>query len=107
MQGVMLTHRARIRPLAALSKCKNMEIIYLAPTPRGLQKTLQSAAETGATVWCGSDTMSEEDFDAFVGIDVSRFNYSLGDASADVLEGAIHTIREHHPDSTIWVEARV
>lgn len=84
-----------------------MEMIYLATTPKGLQKALQSAAEMGATVWCGSDAMSDEDFDAFVGVDVSRFNYSLGDASEDVLEGAIDTIREHHPDSTIWVEAKV
>jgi hypothetical protein len=84
-----------------------MGMIYLAITPQGLQKALQSATEVGATVWCGSDAISQEDFAAFAGGDVSRFTYSLGDASADVLAGAIATIREHHPDSTIWVEATI
>jgi hypothetical protein len=83
-----------------------MKMIYLATTPQGLQKALQSAAELGAAVWCGSDAISEAEFNAFAGADVSRFNYSLGDASEDVLAGAIDTIREHHPDSTIWVEAK-
>lgn len=60
----------------------------------------------GATVWCGSDAMSEEEFDAFVGTDVTRFNYPLNDESADVFVGAIDTVREHHPSAMIWVEAK-
>jgi hypothetical protein len=82
-----------------------MEMIYLAITPKGLQDALQIAAEMGATVWCGADAMTKEEFDAYVGSNVSRFNYSLNDATEDVLAGAIDTMREHHPGSTIWVES--
>jgi hypothetical protein len=84
-----------------------MEMIYLAITPQGLEEALHTAAEMGAAVWCGSDAMSEEEFDTFVGADVTRFNYPLNDASPDVLVGAIETVREHHPNDTIWVEAKV
>lgn len=83
-----------------------MEMIYLAITPQGLKNALQCAAEMGVTVWCASDAMTEDEFHAYGESDVSRFNYSLGDASEDVLAGAIDTIREHHPDATIWVEAK-
>ena len=82
-------------------------MIYLAITSHGLQKALETAAQIGATVWCGSDAMGEEEFNTFVGADVTRFNYSLNDAAEDVLAGAIETVKEHHPNVTIWVEAKV
>lgn len=76
-----------------------MEAIYLALTQNGLQKALQA----GATVWCGADTLTEEEFRAYKGSALSRFTYPLDDA--DAIAGAVDTIREHHPGAIIWLEA--
>lgn len=82
-------------------------MIYLAITGKGLQNVLETAAATGATVWCGADAMTPQDFDALADSNVTRFTYPLEAASEAVLAGAIETIREHHPAATIWVESRV
>jgi hypothetical protein len=83
-----------------------MEMIYLAITPMGVQSALKTAADSSATVWCGADAMSEQEFDAHLGSNVSRFNYSLGDATDADIAGAIETVREHHPSAIIWVESQ-
>lgn len=81
-------------------------MVYLAITAQGLQGALETAAKTGAVVWCGADTMTEQDFDRHIGSAVSRFNYTLGDATEDDLAGAVETIRLHHPEASIWVESK-
>jgi hypothetical protein len=81
------------------------EIIYLAITPNGLQTAL-SYVETGAAVWCGADAMTDDDFNANTDPRVSRFTYPLKDAPTDVLADALATVREHHPEGMIWVEAK-
>jgi len=82
-----------------------MDRIYLAITAKGLQQALMTAAETGGTVWCGADAMTEQEFSAHVGSAVTRFAYPLAAESDDVLTGAIETIFEHHPAAIIWVES--
>lgn len=81
-----------------------MEMVYLAITKYGLEKALHAGVETGATVWCGADTMSEGEFESHTGSAVSRFTYSID--NADDIAGAVDTIREHHPGAVIWVEAQ-
>lgn len=81
-----------------------MEAIYLAITKDGLEKALQVGIETGATVWCSADTMSEAEFESHAGSALSRFTYPIDDE--DDLAGALDTIREHHPGAVIWVEAQ-
>lgn len=81
-------------------------MIFLAITPIGVHGALKNAADSGATVWCGADAMSEQEFDAHLGSNVSRFNYSLGDASEADIAGAVETIREHHPSAIIWIESQ-
>ena len=55
-------------------------------------------------MWCGADAISEVDYLAKGAADLSRFIYPLGGESTEVIQGAIDTIREHHPRETIWIE---
>lgn len=80
-------------------------MVFLAITSAGLREALQVAATNGASVWCGSDAITEAEYQALRAPDLSRFTYSLADASANDLARAIDTIREHHPDRTVWVES--
>ncbi len=79
-------------------------MVFLALTPVGLEEVLRVRRDTADAVWCGSDAISEADYAALEGVNVSRFNYPLQGEPGDVLAGAIDTIEEHHPGETVWVE---
>lgn len=79
-------------------------MVFLAITAAGLRDALRLHRDAAVAVWCGSDALSEADYAALTGANVSRFAYPLQSAGGDVLTGAIETIQEHHPNETIWVE---
>ncbi len=80
-------------------------MVFLAITPSGLREALREAARTSSAVWCGADAISEQDFAALKGKGVTRFAYALGARDALVIEGALDTVGQHHPDDVVWVEA--
>ena len=79
-------------------------MVLLALTPFGLKEALQFAGEC-TPVWCGADAISEEEFHQHEHKNLTRFSYTLADASQEELENAISTITEHHPNQRVWVEA--
>jgi hypothetical protein len=79
-------------------------MIFLAITPAGLRNALQVADANISAIWCGSDAISEVDYGNLKGRNVSRFNYALGDETQNVLDGALETIEDHHPNEMIWIE---
>lgn len=79
-------------------------MVFLAITPSGLQEAIARARVAVFPIWCGSDAIVESDYEALEGVDLSRFEYELSNASREVILGAIETIAEHHPNETIWVE---
>jgi hypothetical protein len=81
-------------------------MVYLAISRQGLADALQAAEVSGHAVWCGSDAISEKQYQDGHFKNVSRFIYPLQTADASQLEGALATIAEHHPNETIWVESR-
>jgi hypothetical protein len=80
-------------------------VVFLAITPNGLKDALREAARSGATVWCGADAVSEEDFDALKVPGLTRFDYQLEERDLLVLADALDTIDQHHPGEVVWVEA--
>lgn len=76
-------------------------MVFLAITPAGLADALHAAGGRDA-VWCGSDAITEADYAKLRQPNLSRFIYELGDRCQ--IDDAVHTIREHHPGQTIWVE---
>lgn len=77
-------------------------MIYLAISPAGLNEILKTATPDDV-IWCGSDAISEEAYAALSTRNLSRFIYALSDRT--LLDDALQTIEEHHPDQFIWVEA--
>ncbi|MGE8317763.1 MAG: hypothetical protein ACN6O3_03395 [Comamonas sp.] len=80
-------------------------MVFLAITTQGLEEALRAAEKTGQPVWCGSNAISEEQYQALKGKSLSRFNYELDSRDPEVLAGALDTIGEHHPGAIVWVEA--
>ncbi len=59
----------------------------------------------GSPLWVCAGVLSEPELATLraQGVDVSDFNYALEAGDWEGLDGALETIREHHPDHTIWV----
>jgi len=79
-------------------------MVYLAITPQGLKHALFAVEQYAASIWCGSDAISEPDFEKLECSSLTRFSYPLGGESPEVLAGAVETIEEHHPGESIWIE---
>jgi len=79
-------------------------MVYLAITSQGLQHALRAVEKCAAPIWCGSDAISESDFENLERSTLMRFSYALGGESQEVLTGAVGTIQEHHPGESVWIE---
>lgn len=80
-------------------------MIILAITVTGLRAALRETVNSGATIWCGADALSGVSLAERQGAAVSHFIYDLGARDPDVLESALDTIEQHHPDEVVWMEA--
>ena len=79
-------------------------MVFLALTPAGLHRAIALSKASPFPIWCGADAISESDYEVLEAGDVSRFIYPLVGEPSEILQGAIETIAEHHPNTTIWVE---
>ena len=55
----------------------------------------------------GAEAVSESEFEQASIQPLSRFDYTLAGPDALTLEGALSTIRKHHPGQRIWIEHSV
>jgi hypothetical protein len=80
--------------------------VYLAIDLDGGREAARAAHPSGASVWAGEDvfTPREQEQLRASGLSLTVFNYSLRGAKPEVLEAALATIEEHHPDHTIWIQ---
>ena len=78
---------------------------FLAISVTGLRAALRESVKSGAAIWCGADAFSGISVAERQGAAVSHFIYNLGARDPDVLESAIDTIGQHHPDEVVWIEA--
>lgn len=78
-------------------------MVFLALTRPGLDDALALAKHAPISIWCSANAISEEEFDALAGADLTRFTYAL-DSTAEALDDALTTIEEHHPGQRLWIE---
>lgn len=81
-------------------------MVFLAITANGLRAALRESANSGAAIWCGADALSGVDAAKTKGAALSHFTYDLGGRDPHVIEGALDTIEQHHPDEVVWIEAQ-
>lgn len=79
-------------------------MVIPAITAKGLQDALRLSAAHEVNVWCGTDAISEAEYEAIQDSHLSRFIYPLQGQEPHVLAGAIDTVEEHHPGETLWIE---
>jgi len=76
----------------------------LALTRAGVAGAVQNN-EQADPIWIGSDVLSETEIQQLraAGREVTVFIHAV--RTSDEIEDAIPTLREHHPNSTVWIEA--
>jgi hypothetical protein len=79
-------------------------MVFLVLTPSGLQQALQAQEASSISIWCGSDAISETDFEALGRRGLTRFDYPLANETLERLQDTFDTITEHHPNEAIYVE---
>ena len=79
-------------------------LVFVAITPSGLHQAIELSKLSPMAIWCGADAISEADWDDLSGVDVSRFVYPLAGEPPEVIQCALGTIAEHHPQARVWVE---
>lgn len=80
-----------------------MATVLLAVSASGLNKARDLARNTGASVWCDARAISADEFKELPPGTLTRFAHAL-DSNAAVAD-AVETIAEHHPGTTVFVEA--
>ena len=78
---------------------------FLALSRAGVSSVVQASSKT-SLLWIGADVLSEVEIQALraTGVQISVFVHSV--RTEDEIEDAIHTLREHHPNEPVWIEAR-
>ena len=79
-------------------------MVFLAITNQGLKELLHLAKSNGFPIWCSADAVTDAEYEKLKGLNISRFEYSLCGDSENLIQDAIYTISEHHPNEHIWVE---
>jgi hypothetical protein len=78
---------------------------FLAITRAGVKLVIEHL-EGKFPVWLGAEVLSHGEIAILRrrGFDVSVFSYAV--QTPEDIECAVSTLREHHPDQPVWVEAR-
>lgn len=80
-------------------------MVFLATSRRGYEAYL--ALDSSAPLWVSAGILSLHELrDLRVrGYSVTDFSYVVNPNDPEVMMDASSTIREHHPDEPLWVEA--
>ena len=82
-----------------------MSTVLLALTESGLAAARRIATTADTVVWCDARAISDEQFEELEASTVTRFAHAVeGD---EAIDDALHTIEQHHPGSTVFVEANL
>ncbi|MFZ6741802.1 hypothetical protein ACO0LC_01070 [Undibacterium sp. JH2W] len=79
-------------------------MVFLALTRNGLDELIALRKTTDIAIWCGSNVLSNAEYAALSGMNISRFNYPLKSPGDEAFQGALETMADHHGNEKIWVE---
>ncbi|MGZ5053918.1 MAG: hypothetical protein ACXWAT_03115 [Methylobacter sp.] len=81
-------------------------MVFFVISRKGFEVYLAVIEKLSAPLWISAGIISQSELDSLRsrGADVTNFNYEIGLNEHEVIDDAIETIREHHPDEVIWVQ---
>lgn len=81
-------------------------MVFFVLSRKGFEDYLSFEEKLSAPLWISAGILSASELESLRcrGTDVTDFSYEIGLNENEVIDDAIETIREHHPDEAIWVE---
>jgi hypothetical protein len=81
-------------------------MVHFILTRKGYEQLVARLGRTPSPVWFGYGVIDDTERDALAkaGVDVSTFTTPFSRSDGSEFEDALHTIEEHHPGDTVWVE---
>lgn len=84
-------------------------MVFFALTRQGFDtyRSITIKQEQSTSLWVAAGVITEEELKPLRvnGVDVTVFNYEIARADSASIQDAVETIKEHHPNACIWVEA--
>ena len=81
-------------------------MIFFVISRKGFEDYLSVKEKLAAPLWISAGVISQSELELLrhSGADVTDFNYVISLNENEVIDDAIETIKEHHPDEVIWVQ---
>jgi len=81
-------------------------VVLFALTKHGLVEMFELARGRKTPIWVNQGVLDDADLDRLrsEGFDLTDFAYWIDPAVESYIEGAVATIREHHPDQVLYIE---
>jgi hypothetical protein len=81
-------------------------MVFLILSRTGFEELKALLGKCPSPCWVNGDVFSEQELEELrqKGEDISRFSYVISKEDFASLEAVLNTIRDHHPQETIWVE---
>ena len=75
-------------------------------TSKGYKEMESVIKESNSPVWINEGILSDEEIEELrsQGIQLTNFSYLIDKTNQKEIQGALETIKEHHPGETIWTE---
>lgn len=80
-------------------------MVFFVISRKSFEDYLSLAEKISTSLWISADILSASELKELRcrGVDVTDFNYEIGLSEVEVIDDAIKTIKEHHPNEVIWV----
>jgi hypothetical protein len=81
-------------------------VVLLILTQSGFNESKDIIVRGDAAAWINGNILSKDELQILrkKGVEITKFSYVIDPKDQEVIEGALVTIKEHHPGETIWVE---
>jgi hypothetical protein len=82
-------------------------MVFLALTRKGYESYQSIGGKAGDALWLSAGVFSNAELVELraLGVNFTDFNYAIEPNDKEAVSCAVDTIKEHHPDETVWVEA--
>lgn len=83
-------------------------MVFLVLSRQGYDDLIRQLSHAPSPIWVNTDILSDAEMVSIrdTGVNLTNFLFRIDPSSLDEIADAVDTVRQHHPDDTIWVEQR-
>lgn len=80
-------------------------MVYLVLTRDGYEELVRQLQRIPSPLWVNKDVLSQTELEAARSeVELTDFTYRVAPSDIKEVEEAAYTVKEHHPNETVWVE---